>query len=559
MRLSYISVAYFRSITNANKIDLSNLTVLLGKNNEGKTNIIKAILLGMDIIYDVEYLAHRRKLPKALYDWREDYPLSIQNKKVPSNKTTKIRFDFSMTEDEAHELSGIISSNINRELSIYIEINENNTLSITVPKKGKNAKAISNKIVDICSYIVSKFSIQYIPAIRTVEDAYDAIADMIDVELSSMEDKKYDEALEYIEKKQRERLDLLEKKVQQPLKVFLPKIQSVKLYLTDKFRKNPITSRKTLNIEMNDGVLTSLANKGDGIKSLTTIALLSQITSSKQRLIIVDEPENHLHPEAVRYINSVLSNLTIDNQVLISTHSPIFVNRENVNSNIIVEGGNAIVAKRIDEIRKTLGVICSDNLMYADYVIIVEGKSDQTVLTKFINEDDELKKYIGNNIITVRCVGGTNNLESEVYALQRYCCNYLIILDYDTAGKNSANSIKQKLSVPSDKIRFFMRGKYETEMEDLINPNIYREMLLRKGVDISNSIFKNNSIKWSDKLTRIASLSAIDFSLMEDECKENIANCITSLNTDFLTEEGQRIFKSIIEKIKNDINSMNNV
>ena len=84
-------------------------------------------------------------------------------------------------------------------------------------------------------------------------------------------------------------------------------------------------------------------------------------------------------------------------------------------------------------------------------------------------------------------------------------------------------------------------------------------MLLRKGVDISNSIFKNNSIKWSDKLTRIASLSAIDFSLMEDECKENIANCITSLNTDCLTEEGQRIFKSIIEKIKNDINSMNNV
>ena len=50
MKLSYVSVSNYRSITDAYKIDLSNLTVLIGKNNEGKTNIIRAIKLGMEII-----------------------------------------------------------------------------------------------------------------------------------------------------------------------------------------------------------------------------------------------------------------------------------------------------------------------------------------------------------------------------------------------------------------------------------------------------------------------------------------------------------------------------
>ncbi len=50
MQLSYISIENYRSITNAHKIEPSNLTVLVGKNNEGKSNIVKAIALCMDIL-----------------------------------------------------------------------------------------------------------------------------------------------------------------------------------------------------------------------------------------------------------------------------------------------------------------------------------------------------------------------------------------------------------------------------------------------------------------------------------------------------------------------------
>ena len=126
--------------------------------------------------------------------------------------------------------------------------------------------------------------------------------------------------------------------------------------IDDKIRRTGI-SRRSVDMEIDDGALTYLSKKGDGVKSLATIALLSQVSSNKDRLIIVDEPENHLHPEAIHYIDGVLNELSKDNQVLISTHNPIFVSRSNISSNIIVEAGQARKAKRVDDIRNTLGVV----------------------------------------------------------------------------------------------------------------------------------------------------------------------------------------------------------
>lgn len=73
---------------------------------------------------------------------------------------------------------------------------------------------------------------------------------------------------------------------------------------------------------------------------------------------------------------------------MISTHNPIFINRSSISSNIIVDHGEARQADRIDTIRYCLGVICSDNLMYADYVIIVEGPTDRDVLMTLLSKDE---------------------------------------------------------------------------------------------------------------------------------------------------------------------------
>lgn len=155
MQLSNVSISNYRSITDAYKIDLSNLTVLLGKNNEGKTNIIKAINLGMDILRNIQYYPRRRLAIRQLYDWNEDFPISLQTSKKLKTKQTIIRFDFLMNADEVNVFSDKIGSNINGALSIYSKIGEDNTLSVTVPKKGKNAKAFQIKFRKLANLFVT--------------------------------------------------------------------------------------------------------------------------------------------------------------------------------------------------------------------------------------------------------------------------------------------------------------------------------------------------------------------------------------------------------------------
>lgn len=51
MKITAFSVSNFRSITSAHKINISkHTTVLIGKNNEGKSNLLKALQVAMELL-----------------------------------------------------------------------------------------------------------------------------------------------------------------------------------------------------------------------------------------------------------------------------------------------------------------------------------------------------------------------------------------------------------------------------------------------------------------------------------------------------------------------------
>ena len=55
MQLVNFSVTNYRSITKAHKINLQNITVLVGRNNEGKSNILMALNVAMETMMPVSY------------------------------------------------------------------------------------------------------------------------------------------------------------------------------------------------------------------------------------------------------------------------------------------------------------------------------------------------------------------------------------------------------------------------------------------------------------------------------------------------------------------------
>lgn len=67
------------------------------------------------------------------------------------------------------------------------------------------------------------------------------------------------------------------------------------------------------------------------------------------------------------------------------------------------------------------------------------------------------------------------------------------------------------------KIRYFMRARSgEFELEDIYQPNVYKDYLFEHGFDISNQLFKNKSIKWSVRLENIGATMGRNLS-SEDE------------------------------------------
>lgn len=314
---------------------------------------------------------------------------------------------------------------------------------------------------------------------------------------------------------------------------------------------------KSIEIEMDDGVKTRLSQKGDGVKSLTTMAILSQ-TEANNRIIIVDEPENHLHPEAIRYLRQVLYNLAKNNQIIISTHNPIFVNRCNIKSNIIVDKNEAKPASKVDDIRKLLGVMVSDNLVYSDYVIVVEGLTDKSLLESVLAQDEDLAPLLRNHSITVRAIAGVNNLRPELYSLERYLCHYIVLLDHDEAGKNKAKEAQTQLSIPSDRFRFFIiNSMRESELEDLYESAAYKDYLQAEfQIDITKGQFRNSSKKWTKRIEEIASLSGriLDDTVI-DMIKQKVTELVVS-NGVMLSAQGKELLSSITDFIKQETQRM---
>jgi hypothetical protein len=314
------------------------------------------------------------------------------------------------------------------------------------------------------------------------------------------------QALETIKKLQQPVLDALSKSVHETMVGFLPAIKKVRFEITEEQRFTAL--RRSAKIIIDDGTPTDLAQKGDGVQSLAALALMRHASvvggKGKSFVIAIEEPESHLHPKAMHVLRKVINELAEKYQVVITTHSPLFVDRMNVESNVIVNQHKAIPAKSIDQIRNILGVRASDNLQHAELVLVVEGDEDKTALRAILrNYSSTLADAIDGGKLAFETLSGGTNL-SYVLGLLRdaLLCTYHCFLDYDKCGRESFEKAKAEGLVDLRDVNFAsVAGLKESEIEDLYEFSLYKDLIwshFRVGLD-GNKKFKSNK-KWSDRL-----------------------------------------------------------
>ena len=109
----------------------------------------------------------------------------------------------------------------------------------------------------------------------------------------------------------------------------------------------------------------------------------------------------------------------------------------------------------------------------------------------------------------------------------------------------------------SNQVRYFMKAnKKDTELEDLIDESVYKDYLLTNGIDITNPIFKNKSMKWSDRISSILAETGVDFTnTTEATIKQGVTELAIQRSNPF-NETGDRIIQALISKIVKDIEAM---
>ncbi|MGM0985270.1 MAG: ATP-dependent nuclease [Pseudomonadota bacterium] len=505
MRLTNFSVTNFRSITAAHKINISDTTVLIGKNNEGKSNLLKALQVAMNLLQSHAFQESRRLRFGARdndegYTWKRDFPIQHQERKT--TKQTIFKLEFLLDQSEIEEFKGEIGSNLNGSLPLEVKIGKDGEPSVSFKKSGKNTKALSSKSGKIAKFVAERIYFNYIPAVRTDREALNVVSRMLSQELRVLErNDDYKAALEVIQNLQQPILEDLAQRIQSPLSEFLPNISNVQIEIPERSRRAGV--RQDFNVIIDDGTPTNIEYKGDGVKSLAALGLLK----NKERhpgasIIAIEEPESHLHPGAIHQLNEIIRSLSETNQVIISTHNPLFVDRTNIKTNIIVENGKAVPAKDIKTIRSLLGILASDNLTNANFALVVEGESDAIAMKAILsNLSGTLRKAIRSNLLVIDYISGAGKLNYKLSLLRNSLCHTYTLLDNDQSGQQAfLKACEANLSRHSECTFVKCNGLRESELEDCFDLDLYKDIILEEyGVDLSGQDFKGNS-KWSSRL-----------------------------------------------------------
>lgn len=169
----------------------------------------------------------------------------------------------------------------------------------------------------------------------------------------------------------------------------------------------------------------------------------------KNGLIIVDEPDLHLHPKWQNILFDLFNNISVqsNNQYLIVTHSPSFINEKTIDSvsRVYLDKNISEVAQpdkdslpQSKELLHLITTLNNEKIFFADKVVLVEGLGDRILFQRLI----EIYKKNTQEVIEVLEVHGKGNFEKFRDFLDLFEIKNFIIADLDYAFNIGSGKIK---------------------------------------------------------------------------------------------------------------------
>lgn len=244
----------------------------------------------------------------------------------------------------------------------------------------------------------------------------------------------------------------------------------------------------------------SMSDRSEGFKQFISLILSLSIETKKynqsKKLIIIDEPENHLHPSGIRDLSKELISIGANNYLFVSTHSPYMIDHKHKERHIIIKK-DAYANTIKKEIRAEIDLRDDEVLnqafgmnVYRDLLnqkrLLVEGASDNIILSKAFYASNEyygITNGKGSNIINIASLFNDNELA------------ILVLVDDDEDGKKYKEDILKIKGVFTNNNVFTLRDL----VEDIVENGTIEDCLGKGFIQSKFNIeFKNKFEKDSD-------------------------------------------------------------
>lgn len=495
MKLTKISIQNFRGVKDKQEIPISGFSSIVGKNDSGKSIVVNAIASFLDpktykivesdfndttkeIILEAsfsdgnlkEVLKNKIKIKIKKDDGMEEFleNIILEDKVAIQKIAIKAGSDFKISnilmKDYINDDFKSIYSKSDEELETVLT-----KYSIIIPVSGVGRNSKLEKIKHIKEYCKTN-SIQQInvwiedvykicdllPAVELFVSDYGLEADTKFKTNSVSEIKNFFETETSDETK---RLSKIEKDIQKEMNKEAESIKKFMCDYTPSLQEVVITpdiswakAIDDVNVKFKfdgDSDPIIMSHKGAGYRRLFMVArfrYLAEKNRVSNIVYLIEEPETFLHPSAQQDLLEALQRLSEENQVVITTHSPIFAGSTEGKSIILcLKDKQSVyeVAKDdnmdqfIHKIIEELGIKPHHNLRdnFAK-IVFVEGKDDIYFYDKL--SQVLLKKNLKNNsdILLLPFGGSSVNSFINIEYFSKQNRPMFLFLDSDKGLKN---------------------------------------------------------------------------------------------------------------------------
>ncbi|MCC4229643.1 ATP-dependent nuclease [Zunongwangia profunda] len=489
MKIYDLSISNFRGIEKLEKLKVGDINSFVGKNDSGKSNILKAL----DSFFNEKFdsndvfkgigedekteITIRFEPQEEVNSLALDKDGKINLKKTFSFASSgKLNKNFFYTcndiDDENYENSwGVKESDINAFLS---------NLEVEYSKSGRGVTNLSKiELLDQNTEEFGRKEKQYEAAdfLKNIKKQYDFVElpdyslfdaeQDLNISSTSFQNQFKPIATESLNNNL-ELTNQIESNVKDDLETefsLITELMQKNVPDLEKINTSPVCNWKNLvkfDLSLkfkSDTYDIPISNKGTGFKRLLMVAYfeyLAQKTTKRHQIFGVEEPETFLHPALQHDLLDSILELADSSQFFLTTHSPVFagstrdsnivvVKKENEKSNYLnYENEEEILDVVIEE----LGIRPNYNLLNDNYrkVIFVEGSGDvrfwEIAITKINGEFPE-------DILFVPCGGDQVEFYVNAQLCKKINRRFLVVLDSDKGAVDYQQKLANKRDIIS--------------------------------------------------------------------------------------------------------------